>query len=194
MSAENELELNSSMSDNESDQLPQAQQQESIDEEETTTIESNLPIDSTNQVPINRQFEGTLSKWTNFIHGWQERFMVLREGTLSYYKSKNETDIGCRGAISIQKAAVKVISSSSFSLFCSNFFVFKQVFQYDDCRFDVSVGDCVWYLRGRCKDERDNWVEALEAQIVSYFFSLIQSKVKAKRKPKPTPKSFALLL
>jgi hypothetical protein len=71
--------------------------------------EANVPVEASNgAASISRQFEGTLSKWTNFIHGWQERFMVLRDGTLSYYKSKNETDIGCRGAISIQKAAVKV--------------------------------------------------------------------------------------
>lgn len=29
---------------------------------------------------------GTLSKWTNYIHGWQDRFIVLKDGTLSYYK------------------------------------------------------------------------------------------------------------
>lgn len=29
---------------------------------------------------------GYLSKWTNYIHGWQPRFIVLKDGTLSYYK------------------------------------------------------------------------------------------------------------
>jgi len=51
---------------------------------------------------------GTLSKWTNYIHGWQERYVCLRDSTLSYYKSENETAFGCRGAISIRKANVKV--------------------------------------------------------------------------------------
>lgn len=53
-------------------------------------------------------FHGTLSKWTNYIHGWQERYISLKDGTLSYYKSENETAYGCRGAISIRKANVKV--------------------------------------------------------------------------------------
>jgi hypothetical protein len=40
--------------------------------------------------------------------GWQERFIVLKDASLSYYKSENETAFGCRGVISIRKAAVKV--------------------------------------------------------------------------------------
>ena len=46
---------------------------------------------------------GTLSKWTNYIHGWQYRYIALKEGSLVYYKSEVETDFGCRGAISIDK-------------------------------------------------------------------------------------------
>jgi hypothetical protein len=46
---------------------------------------------------------GTLSKWTNYIHGWQDRYIVLKEGSLVYYKSEFETDFGCRGAISVDK-------------------------------------------------------------------------------------------
>lgn len=53
------------------------------------------------------ELKGTLSKWTNYIHGWQNRFFALKEGTLVYYKSQLETDFGCRGAITIDKATVK---------------------------------------------------------------------------------------
>ena len=31
-------------------------------------------------------YAGNLSKWTNYLHGWQDRYIVLRDGTLSYYK------------------------------------------------------------------------------------------------------------
>ncbi len=51
---------------------------------------------------------GTLSKWTNYLHGWQDRYIVLKDGTLSYYKSETETAFGCRGAVSLAKAAVIV--------------------------------------------------------------------------------------
>lgn len=41
--------------------------------------------------------EGTLSKWTNYMHGWQDRYIVLRGGFLSYFKDKGDTTSLCRG-------------------------------------------------------------------------------------------------
>jgi len=54
------------------------------------------------------ELRGYLSKWTNYIYGWQPRYIVLKDGTLSYYKSESESDFGCRGAISLTKATIKV--------------------------------------------------------------------------------------
>lgn len=54
------------------------------------------------------ELRGYLSKWTNYIYGWQPRYIVLKDGTLSYYKSESESDFGCRGAISLFKATIKV--------------------------------------------------------------------------------------
>lgn len=52
--------------------------------------------------------QGSLCKWTNYLHGWQQRYFVLANQTLSYYKSENDTSFGCRGAVSIQSAVCKV--------------------------------------------------------------------------------------
>jgi collagen type IV alpha-3-binding protein len=41
------------------------------------------------------EMQGVLSKWTNYIHGLQSRFIVLKDGTLSYYKSEQDTGFGC---------------------------------------------------------------------------------------------------
>lgn len=60
------------------------------------------------------ELQGTLSKWTNYIHGWQTRFIVLKDGTLSYYKSEQDSGFGCRGSISLYKADIKV--NNIFSL------------------------------------------------------------------------------
>lgn len=54
------------------------------------------------------ELQGYLNKWTNFLHGWQKRYFVLKNGTLLYFKSQSETECGCRGAISLLKANVKV--------------------------------------------------------------------------------------
>lgn len=57
------------------------------------------------------QISGTLYKWTNYIHGWQGRYFILKNGVLSYYKCETETDYGCRGSISIHKALIKVLTN-----------------------------------------------------------------------------------
>ena len=88
-------------------------------------------------------FLGTLSKWTNYIHGWQDRYIMLKDGSLVYYKSEIETDFGCRGAISIDKATVKQ-------------------HDLDDLRFDISVSDCVWYLRAATVEDRQRWIDTIE--------------------------------
>ncbi len=58
------------------------------------------------------KLQGYLNKWTNYIYGWQKRWIVLKDGALSYYKTKNETGCGCRGAISLYNAFIKVSSYS----------------------------------------------------------------------------------
>lgn len=56
----------------------------------------------------NSDIASNLFKWTNYIHGWQERYVVLKDGVLSYYKSQNETQYGCRGAIALKQSAILV--------------------------------------------------------------------------------------
>ncbi|KAF7408715.1 hypothetical protein HZH66_003252 [Vespula vulgaris] len=91
------------------------------------------------------ELQGTLSKWTNYIHGWQTRFIVLKDGTLSYYKSEQDSGFGCRGSISLYKANIKA-------------------HEFDECRFDVSVNDClVWYLRASNPEEKQRWVDVLKS-------------------------------
>lgn len=54
-------------------------------ENDTTLLNSDDSDDNnlTHSIP---ELRGYLSKWTNYIHGWQPRFIVLKDGTLSYYK------------------------------------------------------------------------------------------------------------
>ncbi|XP_012277548.1 collagen type IV alpha-3-binding protein [Orussus abietinus] len=91
------------------------------------------------------ELQGVLSKWTNYIHGWQSRFIVLKDGTLSYYKSEQDSGFGCRGSISLYKADIKA-------------------HEFDECRFDVSVNDClVWYLRASNPEDKQRWVDVLKS-------------------------------
>jgi hypothetical protein len=47
-------------------------------------------------------------QWTNYIHGWQDRWVVLKNNTLSYYKSEDEREYGCRGSLCLSKAIITV--------------------------------------------------------------------------------------
>ena len=67
-------------------------------------------LDCTNSQPQLPELQDTLSKWTNYLHGWQERWVVLSGGTLSYYKSEYDTAFGCRGSMSVGKATIQVRS------------------------------------------------------------------------------------
>ncbi|KAK3923745.1 Ceramide transfer protein [Frankliniella fusca] len=112
---------------------PSAEEQGAVSDEED---DSENGLDS-------HEWQGVLSKWTNYIHGWQSRYVVLKDGTLSYYKSKKDTKLGCRGSISLFKATIKA-------------------HEFDDSRFDVSVNDSVWYLRAASAEEKVHWVDLLE--------------------------------
>ncbi|GAB0090927.1 hypothetical protein DMENIID0001_057070 [Sergentomyia squamirostris] len=108
---------------------------------------SNHSDESDNDYLVNSsapELKGYLSKWTNYIHGWQPRFIVLKDGTLSYYKNEQDSDFGCRGAISLQKATIKS-------------------HEFDECRFDVSISNCVWYLRAENPEDKTHWIEVLQS-------------------------------
>ena len=51
---------------------------------------------------------GTLHKWTNYLHGWQQRFFAVGEGVLCYYKSEFDIQFGCRGSASLHKVKILV--------------------------------------------------------------------------------------
>ncbi|KAM9438095.1 ceramide transfer protein-like isoform 1-T1 [Salvelinus alpinus] len=86
---------------------------------------------------------GIISKWTNYIHGWQDRWVVLKNNTLSYYKSQDEREFGCRGSLCLSKAVITP-------------------HEFDECRLDVSVNDSVWYLRATDPEHRHQWINSIE--------------------------------
>ena len=56
----------------------------------------------------NGDFQGQVFKWTNYLHGWQERYLILRHGFLHYYKNELDISLGCRGALSVKQASIQV--------------------------------------------------------------------------------------
>ncbi|XP_054904803.1 ceramide transfer protein-like isoform X2 [Poeciliopsis prolifica] len=109
--------------------------------EKSSSSGSDEDVDPESGQPV--EFGGILSKWTNYIHGWQDRWVVLKNNTLSYYKSEDEREYGCRGSLCLSKAVITP-------------------HEFDECRFDISVNDSVWYLRAEDPEHRQEWIESIE--------------------------------
>lgn len=90
------------------------------------------------------KLEGTLLKWTNYMHGWQERYVVLENGLLTYFVDKNQSEIGCKGSVTLSRAT----------------FILNE---QDDCRFDIIAGSLVYFFRCSSQEERKQWIDHLEA-------------------------------
>ena len=44
------------------------------------------------------------------------------------------------------------------------FFLFPlQSHEFDECRFDVAIGQNVWYLRAETPEDKSNWIEVLQS-------------------------------
>ncbi|XP_020776643.2 ceramide transfer protein isoform X2 [Boleophthalmus pectinirostris] len=109
--------------------------------EKSSSSGSDEDVDPESGQPM--ELGGVLSKWTNYIHGWQDRWVVLKNNTLSYYKSEDEREYGCRGSLCLSKAVITP-------------------HEFDECRFDISVNDSVWYLRAEDPEHRLQWIESIE--------------------------------
>ncbi len=76
------------------------------DDEEDDVALSEEELNQNNLTKLQKELGTILYKWTNYIHGWQERFVILKDGVLSYYKNSTETQYGCRGAIALKEAII----------------------------------------------------------------------------------------
>ena len=115
----------------------------SLHSEQLLTLSDDEDLSETITVPRPIEKRGVLSKWTNYLQGWQNRYVVLSDGTLSYFKSQEDTRYGCRGSISLQQAVVTV-------------------HEYDELRFDIKLGNYAFYFRAENVEEKQIWLEVLE--------------------------------
>jgi len=87
---------------------------------------------------------GNLFKWTNYLSGWQARYVVVERGTLSYYRNERDMEFGCRGVIHLGK--IEILEH-----------------EFDPPRFDLLLSDGTsWYFRAESVEEKNNWLELIE--------------------------------
>lgn len=113
---------------------------------------------------------GLLYKWTNYHKGWRSRWFTLRNGVLSYSKTRNrpdnlaEDDIRLIGDNKLPSSS----SSSSRRKQCSKpaGIVHLKISSFresksDDRRFYIFTATKTLHLRTNSKREREAWIEAL---------------------------------
>eukprot|EP00128_Syssomonas_multiformis_P015356 Colp12_sorted_trinity150504_noHs@10847 len=66
---------------------------------ESTSSVTSKPKGGPNDGHMGIHHEGWLFKWTNYLRGYRQRFFVLHDGTLSYYRSKEEMKHTIRGTV-----------------------------------------------------------------------------------------------
>ncbi|XP_044744788.1 oxysterol-binding protein-related protein 9 [Coccinella septempunctata] len=114
--------------------------------------------------------EGSLSKWTNVMKGWQYRWFVLDDnsGLLSYYTSKEKMMRGVRrGCVRLKNAIIGIDDE-------------------DDSTFTITVDHKTFHFQARDAEEREKWVQALEDTIFKHG-----SRMKwDTNQPPPTIKDF----
>ncbi|XP_063225170.1 oxysterol-binding protein-related protein 9 isoform X2 [Bacillus rossius redtenbacheri] len=96
--------------------------------------------------------EGTLSKWTNVMKGWQYRYFVLDDnaGLMSYYTSKEKMVRGVRrGCVRLRSAIIGIDDE-------------------DDSTFTITVDGKTFHFQARDAGERERWVRALEDTIARH--------------------------
>lgn len=96
--------------------------------------------------------EGTLSKWTNVMKGWQYRWFVLDEnaGLLSYYTSKEKMMKGVRRGCVRLKGAIIGIDDQDVNT------------------FTITVDHKTFHFQARDGEEREKWVRRLEDSILRH--------------------------
>lgn len=88
---------------------------------------------------VTHEHEGYLWKWTNYFGGWQQRWFVLKDGSLTYYKDANTTETGCRGSFKLEACNITV-------------------HPVDVLRFDLTTSSQRIYLKTNTKPCRQKWI------------------------------------
>lgn len=104
-----------------------------------------------------------LNKWWPFIH----RRCQLSQATTSHkFQSSAEHNFI---RIRLNYAGIYTFLRSTNRFYWSHWFWLRiflshlQSHEFDECRFDVSVNNCVWYLRAETPEDKLNWIEVLQS-------------------------------
>lgn len=135
---------------------------------------------------------GYLSKWTNYVRGYQSRYFVISNGFLSYYRSSICWVICLVLPCSLGLSGVSVAEVHGKYcirfLLVSVYFIFRNSNEVDEgvCRgtmclssatvnlnnarsFCVSNGQMSYHLKANTSEDREQWVKAIRTEADKYY-------------------------
>jgi hypothetical protein len=93
--------------------------------------------------------EGYLVKWTNYLLGWQRRYLILHNGVLHYCKEKGSAQ---RGTISLNISTIEKHPTNSK-------------------RFSITTGTTTIYFKAFTSQDANDWIRALQDQKLDLKFT-----------------------
>ncbi|KAF8521881.1 Oxysterol-binding protein-domain-containing protein [Hysterangium stoloniferum] len=114
--------------------------------------------------------KGYLNKYTNVARGYNTRWFVLKDGTLSYYRHQDDENLTCRGSISMTSAILKVSNSGEklrFEIQSSP--QFRPNSHQSHSQHSASIsGVQKWYMKSNHPAEAARWTQAIKKSIEWY--------------------------
>lgn len=94
-----------------------AEKLEETQEEQNGSEEDDVDLEDVNIEALLPEKCGVVSKWTNYMNGWQDRFFMVKQGTMLYFKSEEDMSVGCRGTVCLSRAVISVCLFNLFTVY-----------------------------------------------------------------------------
>lgn len=120
-----------------------------------------LPLSDDNSAT---NIAGYLLKYVNFASGYKRRYVALEDGLLSYYKTKEDYPVSCKGSLNVQFARLVIPpgDSLSFELQTNKYSLFfKAENQIDATRWKVALGK--WQRNQKVENDMPGHTDAIMA-------------------------------
>lgn len=96
------------------------------------------------------------------------RFHCSKDDSETIHKWVNFLTLSSNSSNAISRSIEKYTYPINLIIFFPFYVFVLQSHEFDECRFDVSIGQNVWYLRAENPEDKRNWIEVLQSYKTDY--------------------------